>query len=259
MLDAFEECNSKMSRLRLSALTSIATQLQLTHNPAFLTEHMDRILSIIENAMQSEIPCEIDAAASIISLVAIQLPDCNMNVFYAPLKASLENKNLRSSVLSDVCNAMGTLTFMNETNNNQILAVMEVLEDYFVYDCNYISPNEALRNTQFPNYEFQKTALETWTFLMTLLPSHTDGFKTLTLSSKSVESVLSLFDSRCFNKRVASARAIAVLLECGLAKKYLESNLTRIIQKVSWISNTRGKSLSEIKSTSDVLKYIEVG
>lgn len=256
MLDTFEEFNSKSSRLRSNALNTICTQLQMTHNPAFLKEHIDRILNIVEIAIQSDIPCELNSAASLISLVAIQVPDCNMRLYYAPLKDSLQNKNLKSSVQSDVCYAMGMLTFLHEVNSNRILMVMEVLEDYFVYDCNNITSNEASRNSKFPNYKFQIAAFETWTFLMTLLPSNLEGSRTLTI--KSVESVLSLLESPCFSMRVASAKAMAVILECGFVKKYLESNLTRIIRKVSAIVNAWNKHSSDIKSTPEVLQYLEV-
>lgn len=74
MIDSFQEFNSKSSQIRTNVAV-IAAQLQSSHNPDFLIEHIETsLLNIIKKSLESDIPCEIDGAARIISLVAIQLP-----------------------------------------------------------------------------------------------------------------------------------------------------------------------------------------
>lgn len=265
MIDAFEEFNSKSSRIRSNALTSICTQLQLSHNPAFLTVHIDRLLTIMENGLQSNNPCEMDMAATLISLATIQLLDSklSMQVFYKPLKAlvkaALHNENLKSSVRSAVCHAMGILVFLYETNSNRICEVMQEFQDIFMPNHQPYMENKLIQRA---SNEFQIAACETWTFLVTLLPSRINctGTRTTPYSFQSVESIFALLESRCYNMRVASAKAVAVVFECGLEndKRYLQPHLTKIIKKISVIVNAWNKHTSDIKSTPEVLQYLEV-
>lgn len=265
MIDAFEEFNSKSSRIRSNALTAICTQLQLSHNPAFLAVHIDRLLTIVENGLQSNNPCEMDMAATLISLATIQLLDSklNMQVFYKPLKAlvkaALHNENLKSSVRSAVCHAMGILVFLYETSINRIREVMQEFQDIFMPNP-YHQPYMENKPIQTANNEFQIAACETWTFLVTLLPSRTDCTRTPTYSFQSVDSIFGLLESPCYNMRVASAKAVAVVFECGLDcdKIYLKPHLTKIIKKISVIVNAWNKNTSDIKSTPEVLQYLEV-
>lgn len=260
MIDAFEKCDSKSSRIRLNALKSICTQLQLTHNPTFLTKHIDRLVNIIENALQSNVPCEIDATANVISLAAIQLPDTNrsMQMFYEPLKASLINENLKSSVRSAVCNAVGILTFLYRKDDYEISMVMKEFKDIFMPNSHYHKGTN--NRIQITNWGFQVAAFETWMFLMTLLSSHLENDKTSPFPLRSVEVIFLLLKSPNFDMRVACAKAVAVIIECGSDKdrEYLVPHLTKIVGKISPIVNARNKHGSDIKSTAEVLLYLEV-
>lgn len=262
MMDAFEEFNSKSSRIRSNALTTICMLLQQSHNPAFLTTHIDRFLSVIENAMQSNNPCEMDAAASLISLATVQLLDSKIStkLFYKPLKAlvkaALDNENLKSSVRSAVCRAMGILIFLYETDSYRIRVAMQDFQSIFMPNL-YHEP-EATKRTA--NYEFQVAACETWMFLVTLLPSRLQGTGSPTYSFRCIEQVFALLESPCYHLRVAFAKGLAVVFECGsdYEKIYLEPHLAKIIRKISSIVSVWNKTTSDIKSTPEVLQYLEV-
>lgn len=257
IIDAFEEFNSKSSRVRSNALTNICTQLQQSHNPDFLTKHLDRILTIIENALQSNNAGEIDATANLISLVAIQLPDSNrsLKVFYEPLKSMLENDTLRLSARSAVCHAIGILIFLYETDSDQIFTVMKEFTEIFLPNLYYRDVN---KRTQSANYKFQVAAYETWIFLMTLLPP-SESYKASAFSLRSVECIFTLLQSLCHNMIVVCAKSVAVIMECGLDKdkKYLEPHLAKVNKKISCIVNYWNRTY-DCESTSDVLKYLEV-
>lgn len=243
IIDAFEEFNSKSSRVRTNALTSICTLLQHTYIPDFLTTHIDRLVNIIENALQSSVPCEIDASANLISLAAIQLPDTNrpMQMFYEPLKAALKNENLRSSVRS-VCHAMGILAFLYEADRYGIFMVMKEFKDIFVLNSYYPSYDKASERIQAANYESQVAAFETWLFLLTLLPSRLECERTLRFSLPAVESIFTLLESPCFNLRVDCAKP----------------HLTKIIRKISPIVNAWNKNASDIETAAEVLQHLQV-
>lgn len=266
VMDAFDEFNSKSSRIRSNAITVICTQLQLSHNPAFLTKHIDRVLTIIKNGLQSNVAMEIDAAATLISLVAIQLLDSNikMQVFYKQLKVlvktALDNEHLKFWTRTAVCRAMGILTFVYETDGKKVRTVMQEFVEVFLPHPYYLPYAEDNLKIQTVNYEFHVAACETWTFLLTLLPSRSQCSRTSTYVLRNVEMIYAGLESPCFKMRVACAKAVAVVFECGSDddKNYLKQYLPEIIKKISTIVDARNKHTSDIKSTPEVLQYLEV-
>ncbi|KAJ6639181.1 Interferon-related developmental regulator 1 [Pseudolycoriella hygida] len=247
ILDAFKELNRKSSRERANTLETICTQLQQFHNPKFLAKHIDRLKSFIQYSLESTDPCEINAAANLISLVAIQLPDKSMDIFYKPLRSVIQSDHFRSSVLSSVCHAIGILTFLYESNPEKIVSVMKEFQCIFG------------REHEVKNYQFQIAAFEVWIFLMTLLPSRLDKRTAFCLSS--VEHIFTLLNSTHYDIRVTCAKAVAVICECGMDddKIYLEPYLTKIVPRISTIIDAWNKNASDFKSTPQVRQYLEKG
>lgn len=264
IMDAFQEFDSKLSQVRSNALVNICIQLQLSHNPVFLTEHSETILNIINKALGSGNTNEIDGAARLISLVAIQLPDSNrsMHSFHEKLTATLLNESLKFPVRVAVCYAIGILTFLYEENHHEIFTVMKGLKKIFLSKTDTYSFNENNKTYQISNnYEFQIVALETWMFLATLLPPDVSFLNQAYFSFKSFGNVFELLGSTCNYLRVTFAKAIAVILECGLTsdKYYLRGNLPKITESVSDLRNVRKKNGSDFKTLWEVLQYIQVG
>lgn len=256
IMDAFQKFDSKSSQVRTNSLAIIINQLQLSHNPAFLTEHNKTILNIMKKALESDIASEIDGVARVISLAAIQLPHSSrtLQIFQKPLMEQLNNPNLKSSVRSAVCHAIGILTFLYEKNNDkEVFAVMKALKQIFLpksYDSLF---NETNRKHEIPNYEFQVAALETWMFLTTVLPSQVSFLPGPYFSFKSTGNIFMLLHSPYFNIGTACAKAIALILECGLEsdKYYLRPQISKIIQNLSYKTNT-------MKTPWDVSQYLKV-
>lgn len=253
VLGSFDEFNSKSSQIRTNALTIISTQLQLTHNPEFLIQHMDKLLATIQSSLDSNIHGEIDAAASLISLAAIQLPRRNrsLQIFNEQLKATVKNNEyLRSSVRFAAFHAIAILTFLYETDGYRIANLMEDFRLIFV-------PSSTKVNKL--DYERQiLAAIETWTFLMTFLSSRLvcrEG-----KYSNSTHVLMSLMESPCYGMRVASVRAVAVIWECGLDayKEYFERQLSKIPIQISRMMRYRDKRPIDIKHLTEVRQYLEV-
>lgn len=265
IIDAFQEFDSKWSQARSNALVNICTQLQLSHNPVFLMEHIETILNITRKALESGNTNEIDGAARLISLTAIQLPNSNrsMYIFKKTLVAILRNTNLKLSARLSVCHAIGILTFLYEDNSMQIFTVMKGLKAIFcpkTDDYNFFDETNKTNQVS-NNYEFQIVALETWMFLATLLPSEVQFLDQYYFSFKSIGFVYGLLECPYFNMRVTIAKAIAVILECGLNsdKYYLRGNLPKITESVSAIRRVWKKKGGDFKTPWEVHQYIQVG
>lgn len=254
MLSAFDECNSKSYQIRSEALTTVCTQLQHTHNPDFLNKHRDRLSTIVFNALESNVPCEIDAAASVISLVSIQLPDSNRfgQNFQKQLRSTLSNSEYqKSSIRFAAYRVIEMITFLHETNGYRIAKIMNELQDIFVHKADH-------DNFKKPNYDAQVAALETWTFLMTLIPAGCDV--TPIFRQHAVGNFLTLLEHRSNPMRTACAKAIAAIIECGVAhdKYCLESHMTKIVDQLAVIIRAYNSTASDIKSPMEVRQYLEV-
>ncbi|XP_037045013.1 uncharacterized protein LOC119080683 [Bradysia coprophila] len=242
MSSAFDECTSKSYQIRSDALTTVCTQLQLTHNPDFLKKNHDRLSTILKSSLESNVPCEIDAAASVISLAAIQMPDNNRfyQTFHKSLKDILSNcEYQKSSTRFAVFHAIGILTFLHETNGYRIAKTMCEFKDIFAHKADYDN------NAKKTNLEAKVAALETWTFMMTLIPPGCD-IKPV-FQQYSVGNFLTLLEYRSDVMRTTCAKAIAMIIECGVEQDTycLESELPRI--------------LDQIKSPVEVRHYLENG
>lgn len=162
VLKAFDKFRSKSCQIRSTALTIVCTQLQQTNNPDFLIRHYDRLTSIIQRALKNNIPCEMDAAATLLSLAAIQLPDSSriIQMFYEPLIAAVNCEYLRLSTQFAVLHAIGVLTFLSETD--QIHITLEEFKGIFA--------GKIFNSKATKKYSNRRMAAWTCAFLMTWTP-----------------------------------------------------------------------------------------
>lgn len=137
-----------------------------------------------------------------------------MHVFHTNLMTALKNPSLKSSVISNICHALGILTFLYEKNNLKTFTVMKALKNIFLPKLDYFQ--ETSNRFGIKNYEFQTAAFETWIFLTTILPSELQFLQRPYFSFKTFDNVSMLLESPHCSLGIACARAIAVILECGL-------------------------------------------
>lgn len=169
LLNAFDKLNSKSYQIRTNAYNTVCTQLQQAHNPDFLERHYDRLIYNIQKALENNIFCEMEAALSLLSLAAIQLPNSNRSVkiFYEPLIAILNDERLSMSTQCAVLNALGILIFSYEVDRHQIYILLGRLKEIFT---------DKMKNNRITEkvfYKWQRT-MWTWMFLLTLKPVYSN-------------------------------------------------------------------------------------
>lgn len=258
VLSAFSEFNNKSSQIRTNALTAICTQLQQTHNPEFLAEHADKIAEIVHSSLESNIPSEIDAAAVLLTLVAIQLPENDRSfhqAFYEPLLAIIRsNHYVRSSVRFSVFHATAVLIFLYEKNGDRLTTLMEELQQIFLSKT-YPAKAKLERDSQ------SVAAFETWIFLVTLLQSRWEFRKAEPVfRNVTVGRFISLLEAYHYNVRVVCCKATAVIMEGGREsdRGLLQPELPKILIHISRMMRAWQRRTSELKSPWEVHQYLEV-
>lgn len=205
LLDSIEGATAKSAKERQTSLKEIKKVLSMKFLPDFVDSRKDTLLDIIERCLKRGQPADKTVAATLSSILCVQLGDANSRNVYLALKplliTTLNDNSCAASVRASCASALGMCCFIGSEELQEVIDCLGALQGIFAKKLKDGSAEQVLYSN----------AVMAWGLLLTVA-SATVQQEAIDLN---LERLCTLLENDDLNLRIAAGEVIALIYELG--------------------------------------------
>jgi len=261
--DAIDLAMEKAAATRIKGLEALCSGLLKRYLPDFLDDRRATLADIIERSLKRGKGAEVQAAARLSLLLAVQLPDAED--VYGELRGTMQqmitDNSQSASSRAAVASGLAGLCFIGGGELAEVVKLMTLLETIFIASA--AKKDGTAPNVSAENVGLHTACLSAWALLSTLLPPS----QIFSLVNRYMILLEGMFLSTDVDLRITAGEVMVLLLETAYDydTEFEPVNFDELVKTLKQMATDSSKAKSkkdrkEQRSTfRDVLRGVEEG
>jgi len=243
MKEAIDLATQKAATGRVKALETLSNGFVKRYSPDFVDNQKITICDLIDKSLKKGKGAEMEAAAKLSILLALQLHDSEE--VYKELQGLLvqvvTDETANPTVRAALASSLGGLCFLGGGELSEVVNIMNTLEG--IFSASFSKPEWSLPSFPQEIQALHYSCLTAWSLLLTLLSSE----EVHRQADSTVTKLRGLLLSSDVDIRIAAGEAIALVLEFAYDhnEEYEPEDLDNLIDTIKELATDSSKSRSK--------------